>query len=123
MIALHNEIMERSGVSSAPLIHPDKLGNAILRPQHAAHYEGAEIPQQAAVLGVAVSQAQAFLDGNKRTAFAALRTFLYVNGYRFVENPLELAQQLGAVADRGERSLEDATQFFIEWFCARVAPR
>jgi death-on-curing protein len=36
---------------------------------------------QAAVLAHGIAEAQHFLEGNKRTALVALRTFLSINGY------------------------------------------
>ena len=53
----------------------------------AAYYEGADIVRQAALLGVGISQAQAFLDGNKRTAYLALNTFLRMNGLAYQRRP------------------------------------
>ncbi len=88
----------------------------------AAHYESADIVRQAALLAVAISQAQAFVDGNKRTAYAASETFLEMNGFEFVGIPLEMAQQLEAVASR-EDSLDAATDRFEAWLRERVGPR
>jgi prophage maintenance system killer protein len=49
---------------------------------------------------VGIAQAQAFLDGNKRAAFGAFRAFLGLNGYRYVGEPLDLAEQLILIAER-----------------------
>lgn len=121
--ALHDEVMQRGGHPPAPLINEGGLESALMRPQTAAYYEGADIPRQGGLLAVAVSQAQAFEEGNKRAAFAAMRTFLYVNGYDLACDPLEVAEHLTAVADRGALSIEEATQQFLEWFCSHVIPR
>lgn len=97
--ALHIAIMERTDSAPQPLLNPGGLESAILRPQYAAHYEGADLLRQAVVLVVGISQAQAYLEGNKRTAFAAADVFLRVNGCTFRGEPLRFAQHLVAVAE------------------------
>jgi death on curing protein len=56
------------------------LESACRRPAHWADYERADIATQAAVLAHAIAETQPFLDGNKRTALAAMETFLLING-------------------------------------------
>jgi death-on-curing protein len=90
------------------------LESAVMRPRMAEHYEGADIIRQAALLAVGVSQAQAFLDGNKRTAVFAAVTFLEANGRSLLFDDLEMAQQLEAVSERTD-SLEAATRRFELW--------
>ena len=46
---------------------------------------------QAAVLAHGIAENQPFVDGNKRTALAALEAFLSYNGYRFTVTNQELA--------------------------------
>ena len=118
--ALHRQMMERLGWEPASLRAGGEglLESAVLRPQFAAHYESADLIRQAALLAVGISQAQAFLDGNKRTAFHAAATFLLVNGVDVTRlDPLEMARQLDAVAERGD-SLERATVRFESWLRA-----
>lgn len=57
------------------------LEGAIGRPPQHAHYGGADLALQAAVLAHGIAEGQPFIDGNKRTALASLRTFLLANGY------------------------------------------
>ena len=85
----------------------------------AAHYDGSVHVRQAALLAVGVSQAQAFVDGNKRTAYAALDTFLRLNGLVFSGDPIALARQLELVAERID-SLDDATDRLEEWLRQQV---
>ena len=63
------------------LRNEDGLRSALHRPQSYAHYTDADIATQAAVLAHAIAEGQPFLEGNKRTALIALRTFLAINGY------------------------------------------
>ncbi len=57
------------------------LSGALSRPQNYAHYQNADLATQAAVLAHGIAEGQHFLEGNKRTALVALRTFLSINGY------------------------------------------
>ncbi len=52
-----------------------------MRPRTHAHYQNADIASQAAALAHGIAETQPFIEGNKRTALAALLTFLAVNGY------------------------------------------
>jgi len=81
VVAIHERVMRAGGFQPRPLLRPELLESALYRPQQAAHYEAADIIQQAALLAVAISKAQAFEDGNKTTAFACLDLFLRDNGY------------------------------------------
>lgn len=119
VLALHEEVIERTGSSFAPLRDEGLLESAVMRPQMAAHYERADVISQAALLAVGISQAQAFVDGNKRTAFAAADVFLLLNGLQYIGDPVEFAQQLEAVAERRD-SLEAATGRFDSWLRDRV---
>src|SRR6266699_871157 len=121
VLALHQAIMEKFGFASAPLRDEGMLESAIMRPRMAAYYSAADIIRQAALLAVGISQARAFLDGNKRTAFAASDVFLRLNGLAFVGDPIELAMQLEAIAAR-TGNLENATDGFEEWLREQVRP-
>lgn len=87
VITLHNRIMTRMRVATAPLRSLALLESAVLRPQHLAYYQGADIAEQATALAVGISQNQPFLDGNKRTAFIAMEAFLAMNGFRIEALP------------------------------------
>jgi death on curing protein len=123
VIVLHDEIVERWGSPHSPLIHPDKLDSAINRPRNAAWYEGADLVRQSVILAIGISQSQEFLDGNKRAAFAAFRVFLEINGLFCQGDPLEIAQQLEAVAEAtGGAERERKTDEFEAWVRERVTP-
>jgi death-on-curing protein len=119
IIALHALVMERLGLPPAPLRDEGRLESATMRPQMAAHYEQADLIRQSALLAVGISQAQAFVDGNKRTAFAACDVFLRLNKRFFRGDPVELAKQLEAVAARKD-DLTEATADFERWLRQRV---
>lgn len=117
--ALHVFIMEKTG--SAPSLLRDRslLESAVMRPQTAAYYGDADLVEQAALLAVGISQAQALVEGNKRTAFMAADVFLRTNGCLFTGDPLEMAYQLEAVATRGG-SGDEATARFSDWLREHV---
>ncbi len=117
--ALHVFIMEKTGHAPAALRDRLLLESAVVRPQMAAHYADADLVQQCALLAVGISQAQAFVDGNKRTAFIAADVFLGANGRLFTGDPLEMARRLEAVATR-TGSAAEATALFIEWLRGHV---
>lgn len=56
-----------------------------------AHYEDADIALQAAAIAHGIAETQPFVDGNKRTALAAMLTFIRVNGYELTASQEELA--------------------------------
>lgn len=119
IITFHGYIMRRWGLAPAPLRNRDALESAVARPQTAAYYEGADLIEQAAILTVAISQAQAFLDGNKRTAVQTLAAFLGANGQLFAGDSLELAKRLEAVAAQTDDRAA-ATAAFAAWVRDRV---
>jgi death-on-curing protein len=122
VIAIHDDVSQRLGDAPQPLRDEGLLDSALMRPQLAAWYEKADLIRQAALLAIGISQAQAFIDGNKRTAFATLDAFLWVNGWEYVGEPLALAQQLEHLA---ERSVDrpTATDEFEAWLRQNVQPR
>lgn len=121
VVALHALVMERTGAAPMPLRDAGQLESALTRPQLAAHYSDADLIGQTAVLAVGISQAQAFLEGNKRTAFAVCDVFLRLNGLRFQGDPSELARRLEAVAAH-TGDLETATADFEAWLRQHTRP-
>ncbi len=121
VLALHREVMMRLGAAAAPLRDEGLLESAVMSPRMAAHYEGADLIRQATLLAVGISQAQAFLDGNKRTAYLATVVFLVINDVEVVGDPLELARCLEHVAERSE-DRDTAIRKFEGWLRQHVAP-
>lgn len=59
------------------------LESALARPQNIAAYEpDADIARLAAGYAFGIAKNHPFVDGNKRTALVACRTFLVLNGYQ-----------------------------------------
>jgi death-on-curing protein len=76
VLAMHEDLIERYGGSKG-VRDPGQLEAALFRPQ-TGYY--ADIIAEAAALWESLSQNHPFVDGNKRTAFAATFTFLAMNG-------------------------------------------
>ena len=107
--------------SSQPLRDPDTLASAIGRPT--AGWDGQLIDStlalQAAVLLTAVCQAQAFVDGNKRTAWVSCDVFLQLNGSRLTEiEDNEIVDLMNRVSTG-----EHTEQSVAEWIALRSTPR
>jgi len=96
VLAMHEDQIERYG-GSAGLRDPGQLEAALFRPQ-TGYY--ADLIEEAAALWESVSQNHPFVDGNKRTAFAAMFTFLAINGWRL---RAEAAETYTFVSDLYER--------------------
>jgi death-on-curing protein len=121
VIAVHERMMRRLGEAPRPLRDAGLLESAVMRPQAAAWYEGADLVRQAVLLATGISQAQAFLDGNKRTAYLALNTFLEMNGFSYTGDHIALAQQLEQVATPATDAAT-ATDAFEAWLRDNVSP-
>jgi death on curing protein len=76
VLAIHIDQVERYGGSHG-VRDPGILESALFRPQ-TGYYS--DLIEEAAALWESLSQNHPFLDGNKRTAFAATYTFLVING-------------------------------------------
>lgn len=67
------------------------LESALARPRTHAHYDGADLALQAAVLAHGLAEGQLFIDGNKRIGLVAMLTFLEINGAIVTATDQELA--------------------------------
>lgn len=118
---IHIATMESMGQRGYPLSRPGDLESALGRPQMMAYYEGADLIQQAVRLAVSISQAQCFMEGNKRTGFESMRVFLRINGYHLSANPLDAARWLLTVANEPtDESRDDAERRFVDWMRVNV---
>lgn len=75
ILAIHADQIDRYG-GAFGLRDAGLLEAALFRPQ-TGYY--ADVIEEAAALWESLSQSHAFIDGNKRTAFAAAFTFLAIN--------------------------------------------
>ncbi len=80
VLAMNTDQIERYGGSDGVRDH-GALESSLYRPQ-TGYY--ADLIEESAALWESLSQNHPFIDGNKRTAFAATYTFLAINGARLV---------------------------------------
>jgi death-on-curing protein len=85
VLAMHADQIERYGGSHG-VRDRGMLEAAIYRPQ-TGYY--ADLIEEAAALWESLAQNHPFIDGNKRTAFAATYTFLAINGARLTADAEE----------------------------------
>ena len=85
VVAMHDDQIDRYGGSHG-LRDRGLLESALFRPQ-TGYY--ADLIEEAAALWESLSQNHPFIDGNKRTAFAATYTFLAINGARLTATARE----------------------------------
>ena len=80
VLAFHEEQLRRFG-GPLGILHPELLGSALAAPLAVHAYDpNADLYELAAAYAFHLTQAHAFADGNKRTAFLATLTFLTING-------------------------------------------
>ena len=83
------------------------LESALARPQNIAVYEpDADIARLAAAYAFGIAKNHPFVDGNKRTALVACRTFLILNGYQLNATPTDKYLTFLSLAE-GSLSEED----------------
>lgn len=88
------------------------LESAIARPVNHWHYGEADVVALAVALLLGIARNHPFLQGNKRTAFAAADYFLYLNGYDLTVEDSEALADVIVDAIRGDVS----EHYLIELF-------
>lgn len=116
-LAIHEEqIAEHGGgegVRDAGL-----LESALARPRNAWGYGITDLCALAAALGHGLARNHPFVDGNKRTAFVAVETFLILNGVELTAGDADCVVAMLDLA-AGEMSEEE----FAAWLRDHTAPR
>jgi death on curing protein len=80
------------------LVNAGMLESALSRPQNLYAYERADLFTLAAAYGYGITKNHAFIDGNKRTAFMVMFTFLQANGWRLMMPEPEVVATMQQVA-------------------------
>jgi death on curing protein len=118
VLALHDQAIQEFG-GLAGVRSMDLLASAVATPQQSAFTEDAypTIPEKAGAYAASLSENQPFLDGNKRTAAAAMLVFLDINGYELEQSDDEIATMIEDLAqDRFDRAA------FINWVVRYARP-
>jgi death on curing protein len=90
------------------------LESALMAAENRAYYENAPIEVLAATYAFHLSQAHAFLDGNKRIAAAVAGIFLELNGAWLDASQEEIIELFLDIA-ASRLSREDVEKKFAEW--------
>ena len=77
LVAIHQQLIDEYGGAQG-ILDQRLLESAVFRPQVGYYSSAAE---EAAAVMESLANNHPFVDGNKRTAFAAAHTFLLINGY------------------------------------------
>lgn len=95
------------------------LESALARPLQLHAYGGHEVdePALAAAYGFGIARNHPFADGNKRTAYVAMRLFLRINGWDLVAEPSERYRIMIQLA-AGEVSEDE----LVAWLRANTRP-
>ena len=115
VLAIHADQIERYGGSHG-LRDEGQLVAALFRPQ-TGYY--ADLIAEAAALWESQSQNHPFVDGNKRTAFAAVYTFLAINGIEITAD----TDQVFAFAIELYETNRFAFDVLDEWLRNNTKPR
>jgi death on curing protein len=112
VLAMHADQIDRYGGAHG-LRDQGLLEAALYRPQ-TGYY--ADLIEEAAALWESLSQNHAFIDGNKRAAFAALYTFLAINGARLTPDAEETYAFVIALYQSNQFSFEK----LVPWLRSHV---
>jgi len=91
VLTIHARLIEETGGSSG-LRDQGSLESALAAAENRYNYEKADLITSAATYAFHLTQAHAFVDGNKRIAAAITETFLESNGSELTMSDDELAQ-------------------------------
>ncbi|PRD45771.1 type II toxin-antitoxin system death-on-curing family toxin [Phyllobacterium phragmitis] len=117
--ALHIEQLRLHG--GAPGIRSEAmLQSALARPVHKQAYGESDLCMLAAAYLFGIVKNHPFVDGNKRTGFAAADLFLYFNGYSLEAEPEDIIQLVLMVA--ASQIDETGAAAFFRDHTVRVAP-
>jgi death-on-curing protein len=109
ILAMHDEQLAEHGGATG-IRDAGLLDGALSRPRNRAGYGDPDIAELAAVYAIGIVQNHPFVDGNKRTGFAALFTFLGLNGAEFEPQEVDATMAILRLA-AGDLTDDE----FIDW--------
>src|SRR5216684_2264620 len=112
VLAIHDDQIERYGGAQGVRDH-GLLESALYRPQ-TGYY--ADLIEEAAAMWESLAQNHPFVDGNKRTAFAATYTFLAINGARLTAEAQETYVFVAALYEANQFSFDK----LVPWLRSHV---
>jgi death-on-curing protein len=111
-----DQVLEHGG---SPAVRDEALlESALARPRQKWHYTpGTDLAKLGAAYAFGLAKNHPFIDGNKRTAFVTLYTFLAINGLELDAAETEAVSAMVGIAD-GSTSEEDLAL----WIRAHLIP-
>ena len=113
VIEYHARLTERFGGAHG-LRDEGALESALAAAPNRHHYEGADIVKCAATYVYHLSQAHAFLDGNKRIAAAIMELFLNINLAELQASDSEVENLILGVA-AGQIARDEVERILSQW--------
>ena len=115
VLYIHTRQLQDTG-GGAGIRDPGALESALAQPQMT--FDGSDLyptlKEKAAALGFSIIQNHPFVDGNKRTGFAAMSLFLRKNGYR-IQAPVDGAEQMVLAVASGQAGREGLLEWLEEY--------
>ena len=112
VVEIHAQNIEEFGGTHG-LRDQGALESALMAPEQRAYYEEADLAVCAATYAYHLSQAHAFIDGNKRIAAAAAEIFLKINQARLALTNEEIVALFLAIAS-GQQSRAQVEELFLQ---------
>lgn len=116
VLAIHDDLLAEYGGADG-VRDLGGLESALNRPVNLAAYGNADAADLAAMYTVGVAKAHAFVEGNKRTAWAVGRLFLRLNGWTLDVAGIKAVAVMVSVA-----SSDMSIEALADWFRRYMAP-
>ncbi len=97
VLAIHEDQLAQHCGSSG-IRDENLLGASLARPKHLFAYDNPTIFDLAAAYGYGLAKNHPFIDGNKRTAFMVMYTFLGLNNYWLEVTEMEVVVKMEGLA-------------------------
>lgn len=101
VLAIHEDQLAQHGGSSG-VRDENLLGASLARPKHLFTYGEPTIFDLAAAYGYGLANNHPFIDGNKRTAFMVMYTFLGLNNYWLEVDEMEVVLKMEGLTMKTE---------------------
>jgi death-on-curing protein len=113
-LAIHDEQLAQHG-GALGIRDEGLLERALARPLNLAGYGKPDLVELASLYAIAIARNHPFVDGNKRTAFACMVTFIWLNGADF--SPTEVDATVMLLRLAADDIMDDE---FIAWVRAHT---
>ncbi len=110
VLAMHSRQLAEHG-GGAGIRDEGLLESALQRPKSKFEYETPDIADLAAAYAYGIARNPPFIDGNKRSALVAARTFLLLNGFQITASKEDRASTFLALASGDLTEAELASWF------------